>query len=298
MKAGRNALSAVIAAALAVGLAVPAQAATVVYSNGAAPGDSYTNATTSNQGQAVGASGWYYNNVRNSGVVGINATYPRNGTGSAYLETQFGPGGASSKADIEYLAGGVNFNGNYVASGTLGLFSAFSAMSYEWYRDSTSTNSSAQHPALRVLLDRDGNLVTTGDRGGLVYEGSYNGAPVAPVDTWTAGSVGAATKLWNFGLGLGFEFDIDGDGSPYDTLAEWQASQLMSNAVILGFSAGVGSGWGPFMGAVDNIGWTIDGQSGSYNFEVPRDQGVPEPASMALVGIGLLALARTRRRSR
>ncbi len=27
--------------------------------------------TGTNQGQAVGSSGWYYNNVRNNGVVGI-----------------------------------------------------------------------------------------------------------------------------------------------------------------------------------------------------------------------------------
>jgi len=294
-----SALSGTAAAVLlAIGLAAPVQAATIVLSNNPAPGDGYTNATTSNQGQAVGVTGWFYNNVRNSGVVGINDTYPRNGTGSAFLQTQFGPGGASSKADIEYLAAGVDVSGNFYATSTLGLFSAFSAMSYEWYRDSASTNGAVQHPALRILLDRDGNLATTGDRGGLVYEGAYNGVPVAPVDAWTAGAVGATTKLWNFGLGLGFEFDIDGDGTPYDTLAEWLVSPLMSNAVILGFSAGVGSGWGPFMGAVDNIGWTISDQSESFNFEVPRDQAVPEPASMALVGVGLLALARTRRRSR
>lgn len=297
MKAVSTAAGTVAAMLLAMSFAAPVQAATIVLPNNPAPGDSYTNPTPSNQGQAVGASGWHYNNVRNSGVVGINDTYPRNGTGSAFLQTQFGPGGASSKADIEYLAAGLNVGGNFYATGSLGLFSAFSAMSYEWYRDSASTNSAVQHPALRILLDRDGNLATTGDRGGLVYEAAYNGA-VVPVNTWTAGSVGAATKLWNFGLGLGFEYDIDGDGSPYDTLAEWQASALMSNAVILGFSAGVGSGWGPFMGAVDGIGWTIAGQSAMYDFEVPRDQGVPEPASMALVGIGLLALARSRRRTR
>ncbi len=40
--------------------------AQIVFSNNAAPGDSFTNASGSNQGQAVGSTGWYYNNTRNS----------------------------------------------------------------------------------------------------------------------------------------------------------------------------------------------------------------------------------------
>ena len=93
------------AAALAIA-SVGAHSATVL-SNNAAPGDAFTNAGGSSQGQAVGATGWYYNNVRNSGTAGINDTYARSGNGSALLQGTLGPGGASSKADIEYLSGGV-----------------------------------------------------------------------------------------------------------------------------------------------------------------------------------------------
>ena len=107
--------------------------------------------------------------------------------------------------------------------------------------------------------------------------------------------VGASTKLWNFGLGLGFEFDIDSDGTPYDTLTEWQSSSRLASAAILGFSAGAGSGWGPFVGAVDNIGWTINGQSQTSNFEVAGGT-VPEPGTMLLVGAALLGLVAARRR--
>ena len=49
--------------------------AVVVLANNAAPGDAFTNAAVANQGQAVGATGWYYNNVRNSGTAGIRNTY-------------------------------------------------------------------------------------------------------------------------------------------------------------------------------------------------------------------------------
>lgn len=295
MKFSRKSSS--VAMALMASLCAGAAQAAIVYSNNAAPGDTYTNATTSNQGQAVGSTGWYYNNVRNSGVAGINTTYARSGNASAYLETTLGPGAPSSKADIEFLANGTNVGGNFFANGSLGLFSQFAGMSYDWYRDSTSTNSAVQHPALRILLDLDGDLTTPGDRGGLVFERVYNGFGNAPTNTWISDLIGGSTKLWNFGLGLGNEFDIDGDGTPYDTLTEWQSSARFANATILGFSAGVGSGWGPFKGAVDNIGWTIGTQPAALtNFEVQSNGTVPEPTSMALLGSSLLAAAIIRRR--
>lgn len=293
MLSKRNMASTFGAAALAA--AAAGAQATIVLSNSALPGDAFTNAGGSNQGQAVGATGWYYNNVRNSGTVGISSTYARSGNGSARLQGTQGPGGASSKADIEFLSGGVDVGGNNYASTSMGLFSDFSAMQYDWYRDGVSTNSGVQMPALRLLLDLDGDLTTVNDRGGLVYEWAYNEVGNATTDAWVTASIGATTKLWNFGLGLGFEFDIDADGTPYDTLAEWQASALMTNAAILGFSAGAGSGWGPFVGAVDNIGWTINGQSQTYNFEASAGT-VPEPGSLWLVGAALFGVAAVRRR--
>lgn len=275
--------------------ASPTFAATV-YSNGAAPGDSFTNIGGSNQGQAVNGSGWYYNNVRDSGVVGISTNFPRSGNGSAYLQTTFGPGGASSKADIELLASGVNLGGNFYASAIFGTFASLSSASYEWYRASSSTASANQHPSLRVLLDADGNLNTTGDRGGVVFERAYNAGSVA-TDTWVGDSVGSGTYLWNFGLGVGSEFNINATPYAYDaTLAEWQA--YFPNAVVLGFSSGVGSGWGPFTGAVDNISYSFNGgASGSANFEVSV---VPLPAAawagLALMGtLGAGKLVRGRR---
>lgn len=261
-------------------------AETIVYPN-VPGGEAYMNASGSNQGQAVGATGWYYNNVRGSGEVGINAQHPNDSTGSVWFHSPTGSG----KADIEYLASGVSISGNYYAAGSLGLLSDLSSMSYSWYRDGSSTSPAGQHPVLRVLVDADGILSTAGDRGGLVFEGAYNGSPTATVDTWVSNTIAANTFLWNFGLGLGFAADMDNEGKPYDdTLAEWQA--YFPNAVILGFSSGIGSGWnGIFKGATDKISWTIDDVTTSTNFEV---QAVPEPSSLLLsmAGVALLFLRR------
>jgi len=266
-------------------------AETIVYPNSPG-GDAYTNASGFNQGQAVGSSGWYYNNVRGSGAVGVSAQYPNDSTGSVKFSSPSNLG----KADIEYLANGVNFLGNYVASGSLGLLSDLSSMSYEWYRDGSSTTITHYHPVLRVLVDADGDLSTVNDRGGLVFEGIYNGSTVAATNTWVSNSIAASTFLWNFGLGVGFAFDLDGSGYAYDdTLADWQA--YFPNAAIIGFNSGIGSGWSDtFTGAVDKISWTIGDVTTSTNFEL---QAVPEPSSLllSLAGAALLFL-RQRRKAR
>lgn len=261
-------------------------AAAVIYSNNSPLSDSFSNPTNVNQGQAVGTTGWYYNNVRNSGAVGISSSLPYASNGSVYFQS---PSGAA-KADVEYLPNAVNVSGNYLSGASLGLFSSLQSFSYQWYRDGTSTVASHLHPVLRVLLDADGNLATVGDRGGLVFERVYNGGSV-PVNTWVSDTITSSTYLWNFGLGIGFAANINATPYAYDaSLAEWQA--YFPNAVILGFSAGVGSGWsGAFSGAVDAIGWTIGGQSSAFNFEVaPAMADIPEPGTILLTAAGIAIL--------
>jgi hypothetical protein len=265
------------------------QATVIVLSNNSPLDDFFTNSGSSNQGQAVGTSGWYYNNVRNGGGVGISSIVPWNVTGSAYFSSP----SASAKADIEYLANAVNIGGNYFATGVLGSFANLQSLSYRWYRIGTSTAPTHLHPVIRILLDADGDLSTITDRGGLVYERVYMGLPV-PTNQWVNDLITASSFLWNFGLGLGFAANINNTPYAYDaTLAQWQA--YFPNAVILGFSLGVGSGWqGTFLGAVDDVSWNIAGVSSNTNFEVSE---VPEPGLGWLVGAAVLVICRRRRQS-
>jgi hypothetical protein len=283
----------IFAASLTASLITGAASATTVYSNASAPGDSFTEAGTSSQGQAVTGTDFYYNNVRNDGVAGINTNYARSGNGSVYLQTVNGPAGDSSKADFELLASGTALGGNYFAAGSFGTLGELTSLGYDWYRDSSSTNSAGQHPALRILVDADGDLNTTGDRGGLVFEIAYNGSATATTDTWVTEDIfsynaGDGANLWTFGAGM--TFAQEGYGN---SLADWVAGidTIDANSAVLGFSMGVGSGWGPFEGAVDNLVVGFNGSETTYNFEV-----VPEPGSIALLGLGGLALIRRRRR--
>jgi len=280
-----------LAAGLFAGVGGTASAAVVLSNN--PTGDLFTNPTSTNTGQAVGASGWYYNNVRVDGTVGISDAYPRAGNGSVRFSTKpvAAPGTTNAKADIEFLPNATQTGtGNFVPTGSLGRFRDLTSMSYDWYRNSSSTNSGVQHPALRVLLavPLPGGGFSTG---GLVFERAYNVSGNAPTNTWVSDTVSGTSKVWKFGLSP-IPSDPLGLGPYNTTLADWQG-YLPQDTQIIGISAGVGSGWGFFEGAVDNIAWTISGQTASFNFEIRGNPPVPVPLPavvwILIVGIILLA---------
>lgn len=243
-------------------------------------GDTFTNAGGTNTGQAIN-SGWHYNNVRNSGIVGIRSTYARSGNGSVYMETTQGPGGASSKADIELLVNAnVNGSGNYNSTGSLGRLADLTSFGYDWYRDAASTNDGIQHPSLRLqVISADQTQF-----GYLVFERVYNGFGAAPTNSWQTDDVYANRATYN----LWATGSIAGAFTYNTTLQQWMSSA--SDFYVLNVSTGVGSGWGPFVGAVDNVSIGFSGSNTTYNFEV-----VPTPGSAALVGMGGLLAARRRR---
>lgn len=274
--------------------------AQTIYSNNANPGDLFTNTGTVNAGQAIGTTGWYYNNVRNSGEVGIRTDYDRSGNGSVFMKGVNGPTGQSSKADIEYY--NTNIQGN-LGSGlaSMGRLGDLNALGYDWYRASGGTANAGQHASLRLMIDGDGDFTTTGDRGYLVFERAYNStAGNVPLDQWVTEDLfsyngGQGANLWQAP-----GFDTAGN---WVSIATWQAGFTPSgggktfnaDSVIYGLSSGIGSGWGTYEGAIDNI--TIGfagGNATTYNFEAAP---VPEPATMAVLGLGAAAVLRRRKKN-
>lgn len=214
---------------------------------------------------------WMRRNVRLDGSVGITTNYPRSGNGSVWfsLGANTSNGG---KADWEF-----------VPATSFGLLGQLGTVRYDWYRDSASVVSNWLHPALRLIVDADGNTATTNDIVYLIYERCYNvpGCPAAPTNTWVTDSITGSTVLWLWWIGVGTDYIFN------RTLADYQSGSypsapgfpvLSGASLVLGVSVGVGSGWpGPspsFLGAVDNVvvaSNTPGAASIDHNFEIAYD---------------------------
>jgi len=274
-----------------------AQATVTVYSQNPAPGDLFTNTGSTNNGLGFGNPNWVYNNTRGSGSVGIRTNYPRSGNGSVYFNSP----GSSGKADIEYFASPVNSGGNfapnpYNPSSILGPLADLSHLSYQWYRDDSSTAPNHLHPVLRLGILRV-NSDNSINLGYLVFERVYNGfSGAAPTDSWQSDNIiGSNYKLWAT-ASLGFGDPNVNINNVLKTIPDWLSAANAANAnlYVISVNAGIGSGWnGTFTGAVDNITFGFNGNYTTYNFEV-----VPEPASMVALGSGLIGLLGLRRRKR
>ncbi len=235
---------------------------------------------------------WYLTNYRDtstgfasSTTAAITGTQARSGNGSMQMSLTDGSG----KADYAYSWG-------FVADRTLG---SLSALSYDWYRSSSSANPATQQPALRLSFDADGNAATTNDRGYLVWEQTYQTQSTVAVDTWVSSNA-LSGDIWQrrFSPGTTIE-QYDTDLDEWANGATFGGALVLSGATaILGIEFGIGSGWnGAFNGFVDNVSFGFGTTPATtFNFELARGNDVPEPLTLGLVALGLLGVAASRRK--
>ncbi|TFI57573.1 hypothetical protein E2493_14500 [Sphingomonas parva] len=133
-------------------------------------------------------------------------------------------------------------------------------LSFDYYiQSSTRTDVT---PVIRLAIDADGNLATTGDRGELVFEYAYQGLGPTTTGSWQhADLAGADWNAWQRSGGQ------NRDGYPNIVpLSDWAdasgytpvggppgALHFDENSLVLGWSVAYGSGNGTGVMYLDNL---------------------------------------------
>lgn len=210
--------------------------------------------------------GWGPQNIRFTGTVAIDATYPRTGVGSLHFTQQ----ASADKADFEI----------YNLSG-FGRLADLSDLRFDVYRNSSSSVMSHFAPALRlVVVDPHTNQTSL-----LIWEYVYNVGAVVPTDSWNTFSIRDG-NFWMRAFGSpsctveNYTVTLNQwlSGGPIFSCCGCTPNTVGPDAIIIGLSIGVGSGWnGTFDGAVDNASWTLNGVTTTWNFET--EQATPTTKS-------------------
>ncbi|HEX8482824.1 MAG TPA: hypothetical protein VF650_13055 [Allosphingosinicella sp.] len=121
-------------------------------------------------------------------------------------------------------------------------------------------------PVIRLIVDADGDLATTGDRGELVFEYSYQGFGATTQDAWqSADLVGGDWMAWQRSFGVNRDqianMTVFSNWADADGYTPAGGLHFDENSLILGYSIALGSGNGTNDIYMDNFqfgGVTMD----------------------------------------
>lgn len=224
----------------------------------------------------VNPQGWAAANVRSDASVAITGMLPRAGDGSIQFQTMTVTPG-QDKADFQ-----LTWNPD-----PLRTMGSLDEVSYEYYRDSSSTTGANFHPVLRLFFYLDQGTPNLADDivGLFIFEEVYQVGGSVPLDTWDFNdllnqrfwmfisvSASGTGVVQNYGMTLNdWMNNLDPNTSmpPVGLPGDPTPPTLSAGTAIVGVNVGVGSGWGAnFLGYVDNVRLGFGGTTDTYNFNV------------------------------
>jgi hypothetical protein len=113
-------------------------------------------------------------------------------------------------------------------------------------------------PVIRLLIDADGDLATTGDRGELVFEWAYQGFGNTTVGVWqTADLYGDDWVAWQRSNGMNWDQVINmtelSDWADADGFTPIGGIRFDEDSLIFGWSVALGSGNGTTLALLDQL---------------------------------------------